>query len=245
MDIMQSFPKQRPSLPREVKKIFNDVYKRNRQGRTSASFLSKIMEGWMHKQVALDVVGTGAGAGRTLDVGAGTLNHIPYEFGEHPYDIVEPNRFLYVDSPELTRVRNIYADVSEIPLCNSYDRVVSIATFEHICNLPEVVARLGLLMSGSGVLRVGIPNEGSLLWLLGWKLTTGLEFWIKYGLDYGLIMKHEHVNSAHEIELVLNFFFEEVKVKAYGLTKKWSLYHYFEVRKPDRQKCLRHSGERA
>ena len=30
---------------------------------------------------------------------------------------------------------------------------------------------------------------------LGWKLTTGLGFRAKYGLDYSKIMSHEHLNS--------------------------------------------------
>ena len=195
------------------------------------------MEAWLHRQVASDVANLQGSTKVTLELGAGTLNQLQYEPTVHSYDIVEPFTGLYKSSPFLGRVRNIYSDISEVPSSCRYDRITSVATLEHICNLPEVIAQSGLLLAENGVLRASVPSEGTLLWTLGWKLTTGLEFRLRYGLDYGLLMKHEHVNTAKEIEEVLEYFFEEVKCKVFGISKSISLYRYYECRNPRIDRC--------
>ena len=139
---------------------------------------------------------------------------------------------------------DVYSDIFEIPIGCRYDRITSIATLEHVCNLPEVIARSGLLLAEDGVFRASIPSNGTLLWTLGWKLTTGLEFKLKYGLDYGLLMKHEHVNTAREIEEILEYFLENVKCKVFGLAKSISLYRYYECRVPRVTRCFEISTKR-
>jgi len=241
--ILKNFPKIRPDLPEEFKEIYETHYKSNRAGQTLASSMTKMMESWMHKQVAADLINLSEpGTIRTLEIGAGTLNHLEYEPHVGPYDIVEPFEALYKDSPFLKRLRHIFSDISEVPDNYKYDRIISIATFEHICDLPKVVAKCGLLLTTGGALRVAIPNEGSLLWKLGWKLTTGLEFKIKYGLDYGLLMKHEHVNTAQEIEEVLKYFFRDIRCKVLGLTKYISLYRFYECKNPQIENCKEYLG---
>lgn len=112
------------------------------------------------------------------------------------------------------------------------------AVLEHVCNLPEVIGKCGLLLKGGGVFRASIPSERTFLWTMGWKLTTGLEFRLKHGLDYGLLMRHEHVNTAGEIEGVLRYFYKEVKCKVFGVSKSFfSLYRYYECRNPDLDRC--------
>lgn len=118
-----------------------------------------------------------------------------------------------------------------------YDRITSIATFEHICNLPEAIAKAGLPLEPRGVLRTSIPSEGTCLWSLGWKLTTGLEFRVKYGLDYGLLIKHKRVDTAREIEEVLCYFFKNTKCIVLGLSKKLSFYQFYECTYPKKDKC--------
>ena len=39
------------------------------------------------------------------------------------------------------QINNIYGDIEEIDLSQKYDRITSIATFEHITDLPKVVAK--------------------------------------------------------------------------------------------------------
>jgi len=235
--MFDQFPKTRPPLSKDIEAIYSSHYKSNRQGQTTAASFAQKMESWLHKQVAKDVANHHNLRKTTLEVGAGTLNQLQYEPAVHPYDIVEPFTDLYKDSPLLGRIRNVYSDISEIPGTSRYDRITSVATLEHVCNLPDVIARSGLLLAENGVLRASIPSEGTLLWTLGWKMTTGLEFKLKYGLDYSFLMKHEHVNTAREIEEVLEYFFENVGCKVFGLTKSISLYRYYECRNPIVARC--------
>jgi hypothetical protein len=189
----------------------------------------------MHRKLAEDVK---SGARKsTLELGAGTLNQLPYEPQSHPYDIVEPFHELYQASPNLARVRNIYDDILDIPRAATYERITSVAVLEHICNLPEVIAQSGLLLTEGGQFRAGIPSEGTILWRLGWKTTTALAFKRRYNLDYEVLMKHEHVNSAKEIEEVLRYFFVEVKGSVLGLTRPFSFYQFYACAKPRRDEC--------
>src|SRR5262249_17615936 len=118
-----------------------------------------------------------------------------------------------------------------------YDRIVSIATFEHLCELPAIVAQCGLLLGPTGELRVAVPSEGTVLWALGWKLTTGIEFRLRHGLNYGVLMRHEHVNTADEIASVLRVFFRSVRRSVFGIVPALSLYQFFQCQEPNRPNC--------
>ncbi len=236
-NLFNQFPKTRPPLPKDIEEIYSAHYKSNREGGTTAASLAQRVESWMHKKVAQDLIEERNTGKSTLEIGAGTLNQLQYEPEIGPYDIVEPFSNLYQGSKYLGRIRNIYTDISEANSGFRYDRITSVATFEHIVNLPEVVARVGLLLARGGVLRVAIPSEGTFMWTLGWKLTTGLEFKIRYGLDYGLLMQHEHVNTAAEIRKVLQFFFREIQCNVFGLARPISLYQFYECRNPVIRKC--------
>ena len=228
--IFDKFPKKRTKLPADYQKIYNEHYKKNRDGVTTASFLSKRMEAWMHKKVAADLQGRNDKS--TLELGAGTLNQLEYE-NTHPYDIVEPFKELLEYSPYKNRVNQIYNDISEIDNNKQYDRIVSIATFEHITDLPKVLAKSCLLLSKNGNLRVSIPNEGTFLWKLAYTLTTGIEFKFKYKLDYEVLMKHEHVNTAEEIENVIRYFYRDIQISYFGLNKKLAFYRFYNCGQPD------------
>lgn len=225
------FPKTRPPLPDALAALHQAAYAANRGGATAASRLSLWMESWLHRQVAADVVND-ARPRSTLEIGAGTLNQLPWEPERGPYDIVEPFEQLYRESPHRPRVRTIFGDIADVPVEWRYDRITSIATFEHLCDLPRVVAMAATRLAPGGVLRVGVPSEGTLLWALGWRLTTGLEFRLRHGLDYGLLMRHEHVNTAAEIEAVLRFSFRDVRCRTFGPARSLSLYQFFACRDP-------------
>ncbi len=237
--ILDRYPKTRPPLPAAYQAIYQRHYKANRQASYRTTSLSSRMEAWMHRQVAADVARGGRPV--TLEIGAGTLNHLPYEPDGEPYDIVEPFRGLYEDSPWLDRVRHIHGDITNVPATERYDRIVSIATFEHLERLPDVVACAGLVLADNGVLRVAIPNEGTILWRLGTAL-TGAEFRLRYGLDYQVLMRHEHVNTADEIEAVLRWFFADVRVAHCGIHRRLAFYRFLECRRCDRDRAAAHTG---
>ena len=193
------------------------------------------MERWLHKQVAKDVKNADRDVS-TLEIGAGTLNHLEYERKVVSYDIVEPFTELFEKSDRLNRVRNIFQDILDIDGHSKYSRITSIATFEHIVDLPVVVAKAALLLKDKGCLRVSIPNEGTILWRLG-TMITGVEFKRLYGLDYQVLMKYEHVNTADEIERVLRHFFKKTDTRVYGLSRKLAFYRFIRCEEPDRDKA--------
>jgi hypothetical protein len=107
-----------------------------------------------------------------------------------------------------------------------------VAALEHICDLPVVLARTVLRLEPGGELRAAIPSEGGLLWRLGWTLTTGLEFRLRHGIDYGELMRHEHVNDAYEMEALIRALFEHVRIRSFGLGLQFSLYRFILASKP-------------
>jgi SAM-dependent methyltransferase len=228
--LLAPFPKTRPPLSPRLQAIYARQYKENREGESTAASLSQRLEAWMHRQVAADVANGAVRA--TLELGAGTLNQLRHEQFTTPYDIVEPFAELYADSPERGRIRRAYADIAEAPAEASYDRITSIAALEHICDLPLVLARSAQLLAPGGGFRAAIPAEGGFLWRLGWSLTTGLEFRLRHGLDYGELMRHEHVNTAAEIEALVSALFAEVEIRSLGLGRQLSLYRFVAARRP-------------
>lgn len=233
--MFDDFPKTRPQVDEEKLQRLYENYEQNRLRKTAASRLAGFVEGWMHKKVATDVKYDATKA--TLEIGAGSLNHLTYE-NSKVYDIVEPWKKLWTGSPFLSRIGNKYNDINELPSSAFYDRIISIATFEHVLNLPDLVAHACLHLNENGCLRVAIPNEGSFAWTTCWRLTTGLEYFLKTGEDYGLIMKYEHVNTANEIEEVLNYFYGEVKKSVLGLNDTLAIYRFYECRLPQTEKAL-------
>ena len=228
--LLTRFPKTRPPLPPEIAQAYIQIYRRNRSGATLATSAASRLESWMHDEVAADVLAASEGA--TLEIGAGTLNQLPFEPHTRPYDVVEPFKDLYADSPHRARVRRIYADIGEIPAGPAYARITSVAALEHIIDLPFVLARAARLLVEGGSLRVAIPSEGGLMWRLGWSLTTGLEFRLRHGLDYGAFMRHEHINTAREIEGLIEALFDQVEIKSFGLGRQFSLYRFIVAKGP-------------
>jgi hypothetical protein len=239
-DLLARFPKQRIELPSAYRDIYAEHYRRNREGLSLVSSLTRKMETWMHRMVARDVFQQNRNP-RTLEIGAGSLNHLRYEPASPTYDVVEERKDLCIESLHRGKVRNIYGSVYEIDGV-SYDRIVSIAAFEHFCNLPAVTARSAMLLAADGQMRIAVPSEGTVLWKLGCLLTSGFEFRIRYGLNYGVLMKHEHVNTAEEIEAVLHWFFEDVQRIVLGFQQALSFYQFFECRNPIIERCRRYSG---
>lgn len=234
--ILDNFPKDKPALPKEYQNIFHDHYKNNRNSKDFVGKMAHRLEKWMHIRVAEDTK-KGSRLYSTLEVGAGNLNHLPYEDLSRPYDVVEPYRSLYKESSEKIKIRSFYDDISEVN--NKYDRIISIATFEHLINLPFVSSRCGLLLKPGGVLRAAIPAEGGPIWKLAYTLTTAPAFYLRYRLNYEKIMRHEHINNWQEIKAVVEYFFEKVDCIYFGFSPNFSLYHFYQCSEPLIERCLK------
>ena len=51
-------------------------------------------------------------------------------------------------------------------------------------------------------------------------------------MDYGILMKYEHVNTAAEIDEILNYFYGKNKCYTFGLNKGFAFYRFYESKKP-------------
>ena len=239
-ELMATYPRSRPELPLAQAESYLEHYRSNRAGKRGLSRIVANLEAWMHRRVA-----HGAAGGSVLEIGAGSLNHVPYHADTAVYDAVEPFRELWEDSPYRERVRHIYADPAEVPSTHRYDFIISVAVLEHLTALPFVLARTGLLINSDGSFRAGFPSEGGMLRGLAWRLTTGVEYRIKRGLDYAAIMRHEHVNTAGEILALIEYFYEDREVRRFPLPfTHLSFYTAVIARRPRIDRCRAVLAER-
>ena len=88
-ELIKIYPKKKIPLSLKLKNIFQKEYKINRERK-----INSIFEKWMHKNIKKLKNKSNI---NTLEIGAGTLNHLSYEDNSNKdkYDIIEPKKFLY------------------------------------------------------------------------------------------------------------------------------------------------------
>lgn len=211
--------KQQKPLPIAYQKIYNKFYLDYALSSTKSRQAALFLESWYHRKIASV---NNVDSPIILEVGAGSLSHVVYEKSYEKYDIVEPKTFLWenADPRQKSRVSNYFASLELIPSGNQYSKIISIACLEHVNDLESHLQSIKGLLSPKGLFVVAIPAEGEFLWWLGWRLTTGLSFWIKYKLNYGVIMRHEHLNNAKEIIAALRKYFCIEKVHSFPFSIK-------------------------
>ena len=222
-DLLTRFPKIRPPLPESHRQRYVSDYRQNRQGQAGVARFVAGLEAWMHRSIA------GVAGARILEVGAGTLNHLPFEPAPERYDVIEPFHELWADSPRRAQVNRFY---------ERYDKIVSIAVLEHLTDLPDVVVNCARRLVPGGTFAAGFPSEGGLAWYTAWRFGTGTVYRLRAGLSYAPLMRHEHVNGAREIESVARRFFHSVDVRRFPLPLfQASLYSVLTAREPDLRAC--------
>ena len=230
--LLKSYPRRRPPLTPAHERVYAEQYRLNREGARPIENLAQRLEQWMHRRVAA------LRGGPILELGAGTLNHRRFEADVADYDIVEPFRELYEGRAELRKVRSVYDKVSDIPAERLYRRIISIAVLEHMTALPQDVAEAALHLAPDGVFQASIPSEGGFLWWVGWRFSTGISYYLRTRLDYGVVMRHEHVNTAPEILSILRHLFRDVELRRFPFPgQHLSFYTYIEARRPDVDRC--------
>jgi len=233
-ELLASYPRRRSPLSEAHQAIYIKEYQRNRSARGFLPRLLSWLESWSHRRIAAK----GRPGETVLELGAGTLNHLKYEKYSDAYDVVEPFEELLSHATERGRVREVFTDLFDCPADRRYDRIFSQFTLEHLTDLPRLVARSGRLLKGDGIFQGGIPSEGGFLWGMSWKLTTGISYRLRTGLDYGVLLRHEHVNSASDIEGVLRYFFDSVEVHWFPTPFFQCSFHgYIEATRPRVDRC--------
>lgn len=203
--LIKKYPKKRPPLNDKLKKIFKLEYKKNR-----TNFLVQLSESWLH----FSIKGRKKLLNKTLEIGAGSLNHLPWEnFKKNKkYDVIEPKKFLYKKNKNKKFVNHFYKDLEKAPN-NSYDRIISSAVLEHIQDLPNFFYLSSKKLKKNGYQSHSIPCEGYPTWSIVSYLVSGISFRLRTGQNYKDIQKHEHINNYDEILSLINFFYKNVKVK--------------------------------
>jgi hypothetical protein len=221
--LISSYPRVRVPLTPAHEAVYVREYRFNRKGEQGLPRIVRSLEAWMHRAITSE-----SASNSVLEIGAGTLNHLPYEHSASTYEIVEPFRALWEDSPYRGRVTGYYDDISEIPEDRMYDRVLSVAVLEHLTELPYMLARSAMLLRPGGHFQAGFPSVGEFLWEAAWRLTTGVAYRLRTGLSYAVLMRNEHVNRAAEIIAVAQYLFEDVAVRRFP-TRLRSLSFYTAI----------------
>lgn len=227
--LFNSYPRTRPPLSDAHWRVYEREYTQNRCSAAGVFSVVRQLESWMHRRVSARQK---AGE-RLLEIGAGTLNHLPYEKSFLSYEVVEPFESLWQNSPFRQKVNHIYRDIGEVPESNRYDRILSIAVLEHLAELPWIVAKSAILLADGGAFESAIPSEGHLLWGLGWRFGTGVAYRLRTGLDYSAVMRHEHINTAAEILSVVSHFYSSVSIRRFPTRMPaLSFYTAFRAERP-------------
>lgn len=205
LTLINKYPKKRPPLNKVLKKIFDSEYKKNR-----TNFLVQLSESWFH----FSIKGRKDPSAKTLEVGAGSLNHLKWENlrKKKRYDVIEPKKFLYEKNKDKNLISNFYKNLNAVPN-NTYDRIISSAVLEHMEDLPYFFYFSSKKLKNNGYHSHSIPCEGYPTWTLAGYLVSAISFKIRTGQNYKDIQKHEHINNYDEILSLINFFYKNVKVR--------------------------------
>ena len=144
---------------------------------------------------------------RTLEIGAGTGEHLKYEKlsqaqkdNYHAVDIRDNmvNEF-NIHNPG---IHAIVADCQKkMDFYDSYfDRILAIHVLEHLPDLPSAIREMHRLCDkDKGVFSIVIPCEGSLAYSLARKLSAQRIFEARYQQSYKWFIEREHINLPNEI----------------------------------------------
>lgn len=137
---------------------------------------------------------------RTLEIGAGTGTHLPFE-PDGDYVALEASPELAEQIPQRKGLTVAVADCEQhLPWDDdSFDRVLAIHLLEHLYDLPSALDEVTRVLRPTGVLSVVIPCEGGRLYSLGRRLTTKRIFENRYGMPYEWMIRQDHCNTAQEV----------------------------------------------
>jgi SAM-dependent methyltransferase len=163
-----------------------------------------LVERFNHGYVA--GLGTPRGS-RTLEVGAGIGGHLPFEDLEaQEYHVLESRAQFCERLAELHPAQYVHhgsIEESQPFPDGFFDRIVTIHVLEHLHNLPAALDEMARLLRPGGIFDVVLPTEGSIAYEIARKVSAERMFRRRFGLDYGPIIRNEHVNTYEEVMSLL------------------------------------------
>lgn len=155
---------------------------------------------------------------RTLEIGAGTGEHLAYERltkeQEENYTAVDiRENMISALRSRFPHIRAIVGDCQErLEFEDGYfDRILAIHVLEHLPNLPKAVKEMHRLCDKKrGVLSIVIPCEGGVAYTLARKISAQRIFEKRYKQSYRWLIEREHINLPDEIFEELLPYFNQV-----------------------------------
>lgn len=144
---------------------------------------------------------------RTLEIGAGSGEHMNYE----KLDAEQTKNYVAVDIREnmvaelhkkFPAIQSVVGDCQQHLGFedNHFDRVLAIHVLEHLPNLPEAVKEMYRLCDKDiGTLSIVIPCEGSWAYSLARRISAKRIFEKRYNQSYRWFIEREHINLPDEI----------------------------------------------
>ena len=139
----------------------------------------------------------------TLEIGAGLGGHIAYEnLDNQNYSVLE----LRENMAEVLKERfpKVNVHVGDIQKKTNFsdaqfDRVVAVHVLEHLPDLPSALDEVSRILKDDGQFTIVIPCEGGMAYGFARYISSNRIFRKKFNMEYGWLMKSEHVNKAYEI----------------------------------------------
>jgi len=197
----QKWPKIFPPLTQEQQRISNDFMKHWHEVLPQKfGIIDRFNHSYPTRNAPVDF-------SRTLEIGAGTGEHLEYEKLTHRqaaeyYALELRENMSAVIRERHPHIQTVVGDCQErLPKPDGYfDRLLAIHVLEHLPNLPAAVRELYRLCDKSrGVFSVVIPCEGGLAYSLARRISAKRIFEKRYGQPYKWFIEREHVNRPHEI----------------------------------------------
>lgn len=137
------------------------------------------------------------GKGTVLDLGSGMGYHLKFE------EISSDRRYICLDNDpkmlsaiNLPHVTKIVGSCSKIPLDDSsIDVVIASHILEHLPSLETDLNEIKRVLKKNGKLLVVLPCDPGLFWKMLTLFTPSRWRLKKIGIDYDVVMRHEHVNT--------------------------------------------------
>lgn len=135
--------------------------------------------------------------GTVLDIGSGMGYHLQFEqiSAKRKYICLDKDKTM-LDRILQPNVKKIIGTCSDIPLKDhSVDEVIASHILEHLPKLDKDLQEIKRVLKKDGKLIVVLPCDPGFLWKTLTYITPSRWRLKKLGLDYDVVMRHEHVNT--------------------------------------------------